>query len=280
MNTTIGVVVLNYKKYDETINCVNSLIKQSVNNIHIVIVDNGSQNNSYEILVEKYKSVSCVEVIPSTANIGYAKGNNLGIKRLLDIGIRNIFIANSDLFFSGENTLIQMINSLDDEIGVIVPTIKNPDGGYDQRVIYKKRLFPFRMAKELMKSILKDLMRISSKMNRDYVLAREDNNILYDDSYVVSGSGFLLTEHFFEHYYGLFSDTFLYGEECGTIILLHKAGLSTKVVNTDVIIHKGGASTPIHMKELTRERRKINLDSDRKLFRLLFTPRIMIKGNY
>ena len=46
----IGVVVLNYKNYNETINCVNSLLGQSNVDLEIVIVENGSNNDSEKVL--------------------------------------------------------------------------------------------------------------------------------------------------------------------------------------------------------------------------------------
>ena len=58
---------------------------------------------------------------------------------------------------------------------------------------------------------------------------------------------------------------------------MNKAGLNSRVVNTEVIIHKGGASTPESIKGITRERKKINMDSDIKLLKLLFSPPIKKK---
>ena len=275
----IGVVVLNYKKYEDTLTCVNSILNNSCGSIEIVIVDNGSGNESVEIFNSQFYKHKNVSVMALDSNIGYAKGNNKGISFLRSKGIENIFIANSDLIFPDSPVLEHMIKFVEEKDAVIVPTIKNPDGSFDQRVIYKKHLFIFRMAKELTKSIIKSILRISGEANVNYFISNDQNSKarLYDDCYVVSGSGFMLTKYFFDYYDGLFSKTFLYGEECGTIILMHKAGLNSRVVNTEVIIHKGGASTPESIKGITRERKKINMDSDIKLLKLLFSPPIKKK---
>lgn len=271
MNKKTGVVVLNYKKYEDTLNCVNSLLVDNYSYTEIVIVDNGSGNESVDIFNELYSRKSNITIISLEKNIGYAKGNNVGIDYLRKKGIDSIFVANSDLIFPDSSIFEHMLMDLKNNDAVIVPTIKNPNGSYDQRVIYKKKYFFLRMAKELFKSVLKDIFGILSKANTDYYIpdcqSQETNS--YDDCYVVSGSGFMLTRHFFDRYDGLFSETFLYGEECGTIILMNKAGLNSKVVNTDVIIHKGGASTPDNIKKMSRERKRINLNSDIKLLKLL-----------
>lgn len=273
MQQTIGVVVLNYKNYEDTLSCVRSLLNDSYSNTEIVIVDNGSGNESVKVFNSQFCDYKNVTVIALEQNMGYAKGNNRGISFLRNKGIENIFIANSDLIFPASPVLEYMAKCIKEKDAVIVPTIKNPNGSHDQRVIYKKHLFALRMAKELIKSMFKDCFGLYGKPNINYyVLDNQDIEVSsYDDSYVVSGSGFMLTKHFFDFYDGLFPKTFLYGEECGTIILMNKAGLNSRVVNTDVIIHKGGASTPGNIKKMTRERKKINLDSDIKLLMLLFT---------
>lgn len=275
----IGVVVLNFIKYEETINCVNSLLSNTYTNIEIVVIDNGSGNESVNVLNSQFRDYKNVYVLALDSNIGYAKGNNKGISFLRSKGIENIFIANSDLVFPNSPVLEHMLKFIEEKDAVIVPTIKNPNGSYDQRVIYKKNLFILRMTKELIKSLIKNILGISIKANVNYYISSDQNTKarIYDDCYVVSGSGFMLTKYFFNYYDGLFSKTFLYGEECGTIILMNKAGLNSRVVNTEVIIHKGGASTPESIKGITRERKKINMDSDIKLLKLLFSPPIKKK---
>ena len=43
----VGIVVLNYKNFNETIECVNSLLLQREVLLTIVVVENGSENESY-----------------------------------------------------------------------------------------------------------------------------------------------------------------------------------------------------------------------------------------
>ena len=82
-----------------------------------------------------------------------------------------------------------------------------------------------------------------------------------------------LTEEFFKYYDGIFSETFLYYEEWATSILLHKAGLKTKVAACSPIIHLGGASTPEDIRRETPRSRKIRNESGRKVMKLMFIPR-------
>lgn len=78
---TICYVILNYKTYEEAAACAESILStQTWKNMHIVIVDNGSGNGSEEWLVEHFIDEKRVRVIASGENLGFARGNNLGIR--------------------------------------------------------------------------------------------------------------------------------------------------------------------------------------------------------
>lgn len=265
----IGIVILNYKNYHETIACVKSLLLQKGILMHIVIVDNGSDNDSYEELLDIFKCYDNIQILKSDKNLGYAKGNNIGIKYLLIQNIKNIFVANSDLLFEHPYSLKQLSEGYEKGVGLINPVICNPNGKIDQRVSYKKRFLYLRMLKKFLEWFTgkKISLKNSKTQNEEIEYIKEITGI-QNDSYVVSGSGFMLTEEYFLKYSGLYQETFLYYEEWATIILLHKANLKTKIVETNPIIHIGGASTPKNVKEMTNERRKICMDSWKAIFLL------------
>ena len=78
---TICYVILNYKTYEEAAACAESILStQTWKNMHIVIVDNGSGNGSEEWLVEHFIDEKRVRVTASGENLGFARGNNLGIR--------------------------------------------------------------------------------------------------------------------------------------------------------------------------------------------------------
>lgn len=76
----IVFVVLNYNIFDETINCIDSIKKNiDTDKFHVVLVDNISPKNVGIKLEEYYRNDECVTVILNNENIGFAKGNNVGI---------------------------------------------------------------------------------------------------------------------------------------------------------------------------------------------------------
>lgn len=77
----IVFVILHYMNSEITIECILSILKTQINyKYKIFVVDNGSNNNSENQLKEFFKDNEDVIIIKSEKNLGFSKGNNLGIK--------------------------------------------------------------------------------------------------------------------------------------------------------------------------------------------------------
>ena len=94
MEPLVGIIVLNYKNVDDTEECIGSLKKIDYKNYFIVIVDNNSQDGSFEKLSKLYPELTVLEI---GENRGYAAGNNFGIKQALQKGADYICILNNDV---------------------------------------------------------------------------------------------------------------------------------------------------------------------------------------
>lgn len=90
MQPLVSVIILNWngKKFLE--NCLNSIFAQSYLNIEIILVDNGSSDDSVVFVKEKYPGVRIIE---NKKNVGFATGNNIGIKAAKG---EYIFVLNND----------------------------------------------------------------------------------------------------------------------------------------------------------------------------------------
>lgn len=119
-----GLVVLNYCCCQLTIRNVDLLIERNPE-FTIVIVDNNSSGEDYEILQNHYNENDNVCVLLSEENGGYSKGNNIGIHKLIDINpsIKFISIMNPDVKIICENIFDALIDRmvLDDKIAWIAP---------------------------------------------------------------------------------------------------------------------------------------------------------------
>ena len=89
----VVVVVLNYRRPQDTIECIASLIKSNYLNIEIVIVDNASGDDSVQQIQLAYKNI---HILVSEANLGYAGGMNIGIKYAMQKSPVYILVMNSD----------------------------------------------------------------------------------------------------------------------------------------------------------------------------------------
>ena len=89
----VWAIVLNWNLYEETVQCIEGLLSQSYPNMKVLLVDNGSMDGSPEKLRERFRDI---EVIENRKNLGYAEGNNVGIRRALEGGADYLFIINND----------------------------------------------------------------------------------------------------------------------------------------------------------------------------------------
>ena len=93
----ICFVILNYNLYKETMACVQSIYEYiDTESFKIIIVDNASPNGTGNKLYEYYFNDDIVEVIQLRENIGFARGNNVGIKRAREEGAKFICCINDD----------------------------------------------------------------------------------------------------------------------------------------------------------------------------------------
>lgn len=92
-NPKVAVIVLNYNRSNDTIECINSLLNIHYDNYSILVVDNCSTDESFKILKKEYKQL---DVIQTPENMGYTGGVNYGIKYLLKHEYHYILNINND----------------------------------------------------------------------------------------------------------------------------------------------------------------------------------------
>jgi hypothetical protein len=72
----VCIIILNWNGYEVTRECLLSLQKISYPNYTIILVDNGSSDNSVENLSKEFSQVDCLNL---DKNYGFTGGNNKGI---------------------------------------------------------------------------------------------------------------------------------------------------------------------------------------------------------
>ncbi len=89
----VYIVLLNWNGWQDTLECMRSLRRMEYQNWHAVIVDNGSTDDSVERLKEACPEVTILE---THKNLGFAAGNNVGIRLALKNGADYVFVLNND----------------------------------------------------------------------------------------------------------------------------------------------------------------------------------------
>ncbi len=89
----VYIIILNWNGWRDTLECVASCRKLAYENARIVIIDNGSTDDSEKILRQNLPDV---EIIQSGGNLGFAGGNNVGIRVALQRGAEYIWLLNND----------------------------------------------------------------------------------------------------------------------------------------------------------------------------------------
>jgi GT2 family glycosyltransferase len=92
---SVWIVVLNWNGVSDTLACLESLRELQYTQRRVVVVDNGSTDGSVDAL-RAAKSRLSIEIIEAASNLGYAGGNNLGIRYALEHDADFILILNND----------------------------------------------------------------------------------------------------------------------------------------------------------------------------------------
>jgi GT2 family glycosyltransferase len=88
-----AIVILNWNGWQDTRRCIDSLLADGVAVDQLVVVDNGSEDDSADRIAEAYPDI---ELLRLGENLGYAGGNNRGVEAALAAGREVIVVLNND----------------------------------------------------------------------------------------------------------------------------------------------------------------------------------------
>jgi GT2 family glycosyltransferase len=112
----VWVVIVNWQRPDDTIECIHSVFQSNHKGIKVLVVDNGSKDDSVTRIRETFPQI---EMLRLPENTGFSRGYNSGIEYVLKSGASHIFLLNNDTVIE-ENTIPSLLASAWD---VAVPKI-------------------------------------------------------------------------------------------------------------------------------------------------------------
>jgi GT2 family glycosyltransferase len=89
----VAILVLNWNRPDDTIECVQSLLQLQYDNAEIVVLDNASTDDSVARITTRFPHITLLQ---TGNNLGYAGGNNYGMDYALKHGADYVFVLNND----------------------------------------------------------------------------------------------------------------------------------------------------------------------------------------
>ena len=93
----IAVILLHFGNLSDTVECLHSLTQQDYSDFEIILVDNGSQDLA---LADTLKNFKRLFFIKNELNLGFAEGNNVGIRCAIERGAEAILLLNNDTICS------------------------------------------------------------------------------------------------------------------------------------------------------------------------------------
>ncbi|MEM7483889.1 MAG: glycosyltransferase family 2 protein [Bacteroidota bacterium] len=119
MKPLVSIITINYNESEVTLDLLQSIRELTYPNYEIIVVDNASPNDAPDSIKEKYPEIN---LIKSKENLGFAGGNNLGVKQAK--GDYLLFINNDTIVPKGFiEPLVQTFQD-DETIGMVSPKIK------------------------------------------------------------------------------------------------------------------------------------------------------------
>ncbi len=128
MNPKVSIIIVNWNGREYLEDCLSSVFNQTYDNFNVILVDNGSTDDSIDFVKSNFPKV---DIISLKENTGYAKGNNIGIKYALKKHNPDyILLLNNDIKIIRKDTLDKLVKiaETDEKIGIVSCDLVSPDG--------------------------------------------------------------------------------------------------------------------------------------------------------
>lgn len=240
-----GVVLVNHDSAEDTVGCIASLEASHDLDMDVIVVDNSDSAESLATLSAVVGDRAVV--LSSGANLGYAGGSNVGIRRCLERGNEFVWLLNPDTRIEPE-TLPRLLTLLADvpDCGVAGPRLVHPAApGVPETVWFDGGIVDETKAGE------------TRHLHQGREVAKLAAPIARDVDYVTGAS--LLTRRTVLETVGLLpEDYFLYFEETHWCRDVRRAGWRVMVEQRARMVHhqrsSGALPSPYHLYYMTRNR--------------------------
>lgn len=213
----VYIVLLNWNNWKDTNECLISLQSLGCDDWKVVVLDNGSANDSVQRLREQFPQL---EIIETGENLGFAGGCNVGIRIALERGAKYVWLLNNDTKVDpgALSTMVRMAEA-DSRIGAVGSVICDMEPPHNVQAWGGGR--------------------VSLWFGRASHCAKETSN---DKLGYLTGASLLLRREALEDVGLLDEGFFMYAEDADLCFRLRKSGWKLAVAEESRIFHKENGS--------------------------------------
>ncbi len=244
----LSVVILNYNTVELTRQCLKTVFASRLGaySMEVIVCDNGSTDASIAMVKKEFPQVILID---NKKNVGFAAGNNPGIKRASG---RYVLLLNTDTEVP-KNTLATMIRFMDENTQVGASTCKLllPDGTMDPAC---HRGFPTPWVAFTYMSGLERLFP-KTRVFGEYHQGYKDLSTIHEVNCIV-GAFFLIRREVIQKVGLLDEEFFMYGEDIDLAQRIRNAGWTIMYNPTVTILHKkkqSGRANILRKRRVTTE---------------------------
>lgn len=229
--TDISVVMLNYNTIDLTKKAISTLLASKLGSysMEVIVCDNGSVDGSLEMILKQFPKIILID---NKTNLGFAAGNNPGIRRAKG---RYILLLNTDVEVPAD-TIRVMIEFMDKSgplVGASTCKLLLPDGSMDPAC---HRGFPTPWAAITYVSKLEKLFPKTRLFGEYHQLYKDLSTIHEVDC--ISGAFFLIRRAVVDSVGFMDEDYFMYGEDIDWAYRMRSHGWKIMYNPSVTILHK------------------------------------------
>lgn len=229
----VSFIIVNWNTKSLIVQAINSIYKYAKGfTYEIILVDNGSADGSTALVAKKFPKI---KLLAQKENLGFAKGNNEGIKIARG---EFIFLFNSDAYLIDESlkNLLKRAKEIPN-LGAIAPLVLNVDKSIQQSVGFKPDL----LRVILWMSFIDDLP--FGDFLKPYHV---DHDRFYKKEHQVdwlTGAALMVPKKVIGKIGMLDKEIFMYGEDVDWCMRIQKAGFDIYFSPVARLIHIGRGSS-------------------------------------
>ncbi len=271
----LSIIIVSWNVADLLIQCLQSIqesLKQSAGwpQTEIIVVDSASDDDTVARVQRDFPQVI---LLPQTENIGFSRGNNIGLEHATG---RYIFLLNPDTVVLGD-ALSQMVRYLEahPQVGILGPHTLNSDGSTQST----RRRFPTKWVAFFESTWLQSLAP-KSLLDQFYVHDQPDDGVYEVDW--VQGSALMAQRAVYQSIGGLDPFYIMYSEELDWCKRAKDNGWQVVYFGKAQIIHHGGKSSEQvpSFKHVAFQKSKIRYYAKHHSSLFAFILRLFLLGSY